>query len=380
MMQIHKRDWARRMLLLGCVAGLFFSAGQVDLLWSQSKSISLPVKKKAPPPKVTTLASAAPAAAPVPAATTATTATGYQSLLLWGKKYGLKAYWIKKDKVLRLADGSHTLELEVDRSCIVINGVRVWIGKPVKIVSGRISIDAQDIATALDPIVSPKARKTVQVVLLDPGHGGSQPGATYQGKKEKDYVFLIAKETQRLLQQNGLKVVMTRPGDQTLGLSARSDMSARTKADLFVSIHLNAASSSSAKGAEVFTTTPAGAQSTNPDRSGSRAKTTGNANDAYNVLLAYQIQQELTRQIGFDDRGVRRDRLGVLVSNPVPAVLVEAGFITNTEDQKRIFVKSERDRVARAIADGILNYKKAVETGRSTVGSSTSKGTIIKKL
>ena len=262
----------------------------------------------------------------------------------------------------------------------MINGVRVWIGKPVKIVGGRISIDAQDIATALDPILSPKIRKTVKVVLLDPGHGGSQPGAIYQGKKEKDYVFLIAKETQRLLQQKGLKVVMTRPGDQTLGLTSRSDMSARTKADLFVSIHLNAASSSSAKGAEVFTTTPAGAQSTNPDRSGSRAWTAGNANDIHNVLLAYQIQQEMTRQIGFEDRGVRRDRLGVLVGNTVPAVLVEAGFMTNTEDQKRIFVKSERDKVARAIADGILNYKKAVETGRSTVGSSTSKGTVVKKL
>lgn len=366
MMQIHKRNWARRMLLLGWVAGFFFLSGQVDLLWSQSKSISLPVKKRTQ-------------AAP-PAKSVSVSPSGYQSIITWSKKYGFKAYWVKKSKVLRLSNSSNSLEFEVDRSCVVINGVRVWIGKPVKIVSGRISIDAQDIATALDPILSPKIRKTVKVVLLDPGHGGSQPGAIYQGKKEKDYVFLIAKETQRLLQQKGLKVVMTRPGDQTLGLTSRSDMSARTKADLFVSIHLNAASSSSAKGAEVFTTTPAGAQSTNPDRSGSRAWTAGNANDIHNVLLAYQIQQEMTRQIGFEDRGVRRDRLGVLVSNPVPAVLVEAGFMTNTEDQKRIFVKSERDKVARAIADGILNYKKAVETGRSTVGSSTSKGTVVKKL
>lgn len=364
MMQIHKRDWARRMLLLGWVAGFFFLSGQVDLLWSQSKSISLPLKKRSQ------AASSAKSVSP----------SGYQSIITWSKKYGFKAYWVKKSKVLRLSNSANTLEFEVDRSCIVINGVRVWIGKPVKIVGGRISIDAQDIATALDPILSPKTRKTVKVVLLDPGHGGSHPGAMYQGKKEKDYVFLIAKETQRLLQQKGLKVVMTRSGDQTLGLSARSNMSARTKADLFVSIHHNAASSSSAKGAEVFTTTPAGAQSTNPDRSGSRSRTTGNSNDAYNVLLAYQIQQELTRQIGFEDRGVRRDRLGVLVSNPVPAVLVEAGFMTNREDQKRIFVKSERDKVARAIADGILNYKKAVETGRSTLGSPTSKGTVIKKL
>ncbi len=377
MMQIHKRDRAKRVLLLGWVAGFLFLSGQADLLWSQSRSISLPVKKKAapaPPPKVTKLAPSSGSVSP----------TGYQSLLAWGKNYGLKAYWVRKSKQFRLADGTHTLDFEVDRSCIVIDGVRVWIGKPIKIVNGRICIDAQDIATALDPILSPvKTRKAVRVVLLDPGHGGEHPGAVFQGKKEKDYVLLIAKEIQRLLQEKGLKVVMTRSGDQTLGLTPRSNMSARTKADLFVSIHLNAASNVSAKGAEVFTTTPAWAQSTNPDRSGSRATTTGNANDAYNVLLAYQIQQELTRQIGFEDRGVRRDRLGVLVSNPVPAVLVEAGFITNPEDQEKIFVKSQRDRVARAIADGILNYKKAIETGRPTLGSPTgtpSKGTVIKKL
>ncbi|MDI9400433.1 MAG: N-acetylmuramoyl-L-alanine amidase family protein [Limisphaerales bacterium] len=378
MMQIQKRNWVKKILLLGSVASLCFLVGHVQPLWSQtSKVISLPVKKKAPAPKVTTLASAAPAPAPAKAATTA---TGYQSLLLWGKKYGLKAYWIKKDKVLRLADGTHTLEFEVNRSCIEVNRVRIWIGKPVKIVSGRISMDAQDIDTALEPVLAPKKRKAVQVVLLDPGHGGADPGAVFQGKREKDYVLLLAKEVQRILQQRGVKVVLTRNGDQALGLSARSNMSARTKADLFVSIHLNAAANSAAKGAEVFTTTPAGAQSTNPDRSGSRSRTTGNANDTHNLLLAYQIQQELTRQIGFADRGVRRDRLGVLVSNPVPAVLVEAGFITNSDDQKKIFNKSQRDQVARAIADGILNYKKAVETGRPSFGSPTSKTVNVQKL
>ena len=216
-MQIHKRDRAKRVLLLGWVAGFLFLSGQADLLWSQSRSISLPVKKKAapaPPPKVTKLAPSSGSVSP----------TGYQSLLAWGKNYGLKAYWVRKSKQFRLADGTHTLDFEVDRSCIVIDGVRVWIGKPIKIVNGRICIDAQDIATALDPILSPvKTRKAVRVVLLDrPRRRAS--GGGLPGKKEKDYVLLIAKEIQRLLQEKGLKVVMTRSGDQTLGLTPRSNI------------------------------------------------------------------------------------------------------------------------------------------------------------
>lgn len=289
----------------------------------------------------------------------------FQNIITWGKAKGIRGYWVKKDKVLRLTHRNHTIELEVNQRCIHINGVAIWIGQPVKLVSGRVYVADRDIASTFNAIVAPVKQKTIRTVVLDPGHGGTQPGAISGGKKEKDYTLLIAKEVKRQLEQKGIKVVLTRTGDQTLGLSARPNIAVRAHADLFVSIHLNASSSSSANGVEVFTTTPAEDQSTNTDRSGSRQKTIGNTYDAQNALLAFSIQKELLTQTSMTDRGVRRDRLAVLHSTPMPAVLVEAGFLTNAKDQKKITTKTHRDKIAKAIANGILSYKKTVENSKS---------------
>ena len=123
---------------------------------------------------------------------------------------------------------------------------------------------------------------------------------------------------------------------------------------------LNAAAAD-ANGVEVFTTTPAGAQSTTPD-SGSTAATRGNKYDAANALLAYHIQRQLVQKVQFSDRGVKRKRLGVLYDTAMPAVLVEAGFISGSKDQKKLFSAAERSKIAKSIAEGILSYKKTVES------------------
>jgi len=87
----------------------------------------------------------------------------------------------------------------------------------------------------------------------------------------------------------------------------------------------------------------------------------GNRFDSKNVLLAYQIQKAITEKTGAEDRGVRRARFAVLRGATMPAVLVEAGFMTNPSDAKRIYDPVQRRQVAQAIVDGVLAYQRLVE-------------------
>jgi len=289
-------------------------------------------------------------------------ATSYYSLKSWCTKNKMTSRWVTPYKKIRLSKNDITIDLNIGERSIKFNGTTIWICDPVKYQNGQPYVSKRDAEITLGMLVAPEHRsRKVRTVMLDPGHGGKQPGAMVAGKREKDYTLLIAKEVRRILVDKGLKVVLTREGDTTLGLYERADLAKRANADLLVSIHLNAASSKTANGLEIFTTTPAGAQSTNPDRSGSREAVNGNANDKYNLLLAYEIQRKMLATTKMADRGVRRDRLAILNRATMPATLVEVGFVTNPSDQKKIFTKSERDKAAKAIAEGILLYKEKVD-------------------
>lgn len=301
----------------------------------------------------------------------AVSTSGYQNVVTWGKKHGMRAAWTQKNKTLRLSNDSTTIVLNIGARHASINNIKIALCQNVKMSGGNVLVSTQDINTALEAITNPR-KNAVRIVAIDPGHGGSQPGAKHSGKAEKDITLLIAKEVRTLLQNKGVKVVMTRTTDRTMDLKTRPQIAAQNHADIFVSIHLNAASAD-ANGAEVFTTTPAGAQSTTPD-SGSTAATRGNKNDAANALLAYHIQRQLVQKVQFSDRGVKRKRLGVLYDTAMPAVLVEAGFISGSKDQKKLFNAAERSKIAKAIAEGILSYKKTVESVKPTPAKSNTAG------
>jgi N-acetylmuramoyl-L-alanine amidase len=88
---------------------------------------------------------------------------------------------------------------------------------------------------------------------------------------------------------------------------------------------------------------------------------TGNAQDERNVLLAYEVQRSITRSLPLEDRGMKRSRFEVLREARMPAILIEGGFMSQPEDARNIYDAAFRKRMARAIADGILAYKHAVE-------------------
>jgi N-acetylmuramoyl-L-alanine amidase len=108
--------------------------------------------------------------------------------------------------------------------------------------------------------------------------------------------------------------------------------------------------------------TPVRTSSTNARGEGAGAGAyPGNRFDAKNMLLAYQLQKAITEKAGAEDRGVKRARFQVLREAEMPAVLIEAGFMTSSADAKRIYDPAPRRQLAQAIVDGVLAYKRLVE-------------------
>ena len=255
---------------------------------------------------------------------------------------------------------------------ISVNGANHWLSAPVLSTRGKLWIAEIDVLKTLDPVLQPgrlhKPGATVRTIVLDPGHGGTDRGTRGRSSLEKVMNLDVAKRVERDLAGSGLRVLLTRTSDKTVALEDRVEFARDKAADLYVSIHFN--SGGSAEGIETYCTPPAGVSSTanfagsRDDRDiggGDRTAVTNNRFDAQNVWLAHCAQKSLLRATDSLDRGVRRARFWVLRYASCPAILIEAGFLTNFSEEQRILRSDYRETLAKAIADGILAYKKAVE-------------------
>ena len=189
-----------------------------------------------------------------------------------------------------------------------------------------------------DPNVS-KAPTPGKTITIDPGHGGHDPGAVGNGLQEKEINLSIALKVQKILKQKGINVVMTRTNDTYLSLSERVDVAVRKNADTFVSIHTNSAAAASASGTETYFSSAA-----------------LNSRSADSKQLATFIQKRLYPALGTKDRKVKDAGFQVIKKNPLPAVLVELGFISNSSDASKLGSDYYRNKAADAIASGIVDY------------------------
>ena len=179
-------------------------------------------------------------------------------------------------------------------------------------------------------------------VYVDPGHGGDDPGASGHGLVEKDVNLRIARRVAAWLARHGLSVRMSRTGDTTKSLQARTGEANGWGADAFVSIHCNASPDSSANGFEVWHSVRPGS----PGR-----------------ILARYLVQWLDRLTPLANRGARaragpggRDSFHVIRETRMPAVIVECGFLTHPGDARYLGSESGQAQVAEAIARGVLQY------------------------
>ncbi|MDZ7673027.1 MAG: N-acetylmuramoyl-L-alanine amidase family protein [Halanaerobiales bacterium] len=174
------------------------------------------------------------------------------------------------------------------------------------------------------------------IIVLDAGHGGFDPGAVgIRNTKEKDVNLNIVKNLAEVLKNRGFKVLLTREDDTFISLNQRVKFANSNNARIFVSVHNNSSTKRTSEGTETFIA---------PNKSGD------------SLMLAENIQSELIKSLGLFNRGVKKEYLYVIRYTEMPAVLVEVAFLSNPNEQKLLtdddFIKNTAD----AISQGIFNY------------------------
>ena len=280
--------------------------------------------------------------------------------------YGLSLS-IPFGRTIYLRSKWNTFEFDIDSRQCRFNGTEVWLNAPVLKVKGRWSISEVDVRKVIDPLLRPYSYlggRRFKTVVLDPGHGGLDRGARGRGgMEEKRAVLDIAKRVRVILANEGLRVFITRETDRFIELNDRSVKASQVGADIFVSIHLNAAVSSKPRGVETYVTSVPGYPSTSA-AAGTRASSeafSANRFDHSSAILGYYVQKALAQKTGADDRGLRRARFMVLKNAPCPSVLVEGGFLSNAGEERKLLSSDYRENVARGIAKGILDYVNAIK-------------------
>lgn len=197
-------------------------------------------------------------------------------------------------------------------------------------------------------------------IVIDPGHGGEDEGTKGFGLKEKELSLDVAFRLERLLQGHYFQTVLTRRSDVFMSLADRVALANRQEHALFVSIHFNESKEGLASGAETFFAdqkpspavlwnweTMVGRDSPPPPDTGEG--------------LAASVQEAMAAGLPVVNRGSKSGNLYVIRNVRCPGVLVEAGFVSNPLDAERLKDADYREKLAEAIAEGILNYEKSSE-------------------
>lgn len=223
----------------------------------------------------------------------------------------------------------------------------------------------------------------VKKVVIDPGHGGKDPGAMGPSRvREKDVVLAIARKLQRVLEKElHLEVILTRSSDKFLPLEERTAFANTQQADLFVSIHTNAHKVRSVHGVSTYILNVATDEEAARVAAFENAVSTKRISDLEKILndlmlnskinessrLAEAVQRGLTRQLprkysNIKDLGVRQAPFYVLIGAQMPSIMVETAFITNNREEKRLANPAFQDAVVDGIVAGIRSYIEQIES------------------
>lgn len=177
-----------------------------------------------------------------------------------------------------------------------------------------------------------------RIIVIDPGHGGKDPGAKYGSATEKAIVLKVSNLVKQKLENDGAIVKMTRTGDNFPTLEQRVTYAGNNYAEMFVSIHVNSATNTSASGTETYYSISA------------------NDNEKEDLQLATNINNEIVKNADMRDRKVKRADFYVIRHSVFPSVLVELGFISNTEDRDKLLNDQYVEIFADSIYNGIVQY------------------------
>lgn len=265
----------------------------------------------------------------------------------------------QEDGVWRIEKGDRRLELKEKSRRALLNDVVVYLSEPFVEIDGTYEVSEADFEYTLRPALEPpEIVLKSKIVVIDPGHGGAEPGTENQtlGILEKDLNLDVAVRLQALLEENGYKVVLTRYNDRLVPLEDRSKIANRSNAGLFVSIHFNAAHNEEASGIETYVLTPPDSVSSNDGRVEDDAPVyAGNDFDPLNFELGYQIQSRLIADLQRQDRGIKRARFKVLTELECPGILVECGFLSHGKEARLVNTPVYRQKLAESLSHSLTS-------------------------
>lgn len=229
---------------------------------------------------------------------------------------------------------------KIANNCLILhneNGIDIHLGTNGKTLRIKEKFKTAYTSVEVPEVVVPslpEKLKGKRYVLIDPGHGGTDVGATRNNIYEKDLTLDIAKRVESLLKKKGYIVEMTRFDDRTLSLQERVDISELFNPDVFVSIHINSSNSEKPYGLETH------------------------YYKENSLMLAKYVHAALLNNINTNNRGLFKSKFYVINHTTAPAVLVEAGFISNPSERSQLVSESRKNATAKAIAEGIDEYFK----------------------
>ena len=275
------------------------------------------------------------------------------------KNLGATVEWYAESGLIEVTKEKTSIKMKLGDNNATVNNVNVKVEAPPVLSNGTLMVPVRLVAENLkakvnwdgvsrsiqitdksfSPSISRGESERKFVVAIDPGHGGSEPGAIYGGTKEKDLNLAIAKELNSLLMAAGIKTVMTRTNDTYVGLYKRSDIANNAKADLLISIHNNADTYKGTKGS-MSLYYPYG----------------GNAKGNLTAKeFASIVQKQLTGKLDTINLGViQRPHLAVLRTAKMPAVLAEVGYMSNSSELNRLKSTAFRKSAAEALKNAVL--------------------------
>jgi N-acetylmuramoyl-L-alanine amidase len=228
---------------------------------------------------------------------------------------------------------------------------------------------------------NPMPATGVRTVVIDPGHGGDELGAQgAKGSLEKQITLSVARRLRTLIESRlGLRVFLTRDDDRTMLLDDRSAYANSQKADVFISIHANSAVRPAMKGAEVYYLSLDRAEAESrrlSESSDAQLPTLGGGTRTIDLILwetaqaryleqsnafANFVEQALRSRVEMSPRAVQQAPFRVLVGANMPAVLVEIGYLSNTEQEQALSSSAYQDLVAQSLYDGIVKFREYIE-------------------
>jgi N-acetylmuramoyl-L-alanine amidase len=256
---------------------------------------------------------------------------------------------------------SGTMVVDIGSREATWNGTEVQLGFAPQFIDDQVFVHGLDLQKNLEPLLlGPALTFGNHVIVIDPGHGGTQTGthSVIDGRYEKEFTLDWALRLAPLLEAKGWQVFLTRTSDVDVALSNRVMFAEAHQADVFISLHFNSSSdrNNNTAGLETYCSTPAGMPS-NLTRDYADIWSQyfpNNAFDGENLQLAVRLHTALLRATGEEDRGVRRARfIGVLHGQRHPAALIEGGYLSNSREARLIENPEFRQKLAQAVADAL---------------------------